>query len=220
MNTNPTPKNGFIHHLTLLKFSVLLPAAFIFTDCETSQFGASSKPVDSITTNTTHAEVIVLREGDVVKITFPSSANLDTTQQIRRDGKISLPLVGEVQAAGETPNELQQKLIKLYAPQISSQELTVTVESSSFQVFVTGCVIHPGKVSSDRPLTALEAIMNAGGSDYAKANLKAVRVIRREKGMSESYILNLKLVMQGKDNHPFFLKPDDIVFVPEKFSWF
>jgi polysaccharide export outer membrane protein len=220
MKTNPTPHNRFTHHLPLLKFLALLLAVSVFTGCETSQFGESSRPADSIAANTTHTEMIVLREGDVVKISFPGSANLDTTQQIRRDGKISLPLVGEVQAAGKTPNELQQNLIKLYAPQISSQELTVAVQSSSFPVFVTGCVMHPGKVSSDQPLTALEAIMNAGGFDYAKANLRSVRVIRREKGVSESYTLNLKVVMQGKDNNPFFLKPDDIVFVPEKFSWF
>jgi polysaccharide export outer membrane protein len=196
---------------------MLLLMTFTFTGCQTSQTSEASKHIAPVKA---HAETVVLREGDDLKISFPSSSNLDTTQQIRRDGKIVLPLVGEVQAAGETPNELQQNLIKLYEPQISSKEVIVAVESAVFPVYVTGCVIRPGTVSTDQPITALEAIMSAGGFDYTKANLKAVRVIRRENGTSESYTVNLKIVMQGKDNDPFYLKPDDIVYVPERFSWF
>jgi len=217
MNKYSILKNGFIHQLPLLKCSMLALAIFTFAGCQTSQSSGTSKQIAPVKA---HAETIVLREGDILKVSFPGSANLDTTQQIRRDGKISLPLVGEVQAAGTTPDALQQNLIKLYATQISSREVIVAVESSAFPVYVTGCVLRPGKVSSDQPITALEAIMDAGGVDYTKANLKAVRVIRLENGASESYTLNLKLVMQGNDNNPFYLKPDDIVYVPEKFSWF
>ncbi len=169
---------------------------------------------------TTPPAVIVLREGDVLRISFPGSPTLDTTQQIRRDGKITLPLVGEVQAAGTTSEALQQDLVKLYAPQLSTKEVTVTVASSTFPVFVTGSVIRPGKVMSDHPITALDAIMEAGGFDYTKANLKAVRVIRHEGDRVENHTLNLKLVLDGKESKPFYLQPSDIVFVPERFSWF
>src|ERR1022692_4520736 len=117
-----------------------------------------------------HSEKIVLREGDVLKITFPGSANLDTAQPIRRDGKLNLPLVGEVEAAGLTPDDLQKKLVALYASQISSKEITVQVQSSTFPVFVTGAVVKPGKVLSDHPMTALEAVMEAGGFNYDTAN--------------------------------------------------
>jgi polysaccharide export outer membrane protein len=165
-------------------------------------------------------EIIALREGDVLKISFPGSPTLDTTQQIRRDGKITLPLVGEVQAAGMSAKALQEDLVKLYAPQLTSKEVTVTVASSTFPVFVTGSVIRPGKIVSDHPITALDAIMEAGGFDYTKANLKAVKVIRHEKGLVENYTLNLKLVLEGKENKSFYLQPSDIVFVPERFSWF
>jgi polysaccharide export outer membrane protein len=165
-------------------------------------------------------EILALREGDILKISFPGSPSLDATQQIRRDGKITLPLVGEVQAAGMTAEALQQSLVKLYAPQLSSKEITVTVTSSTFPVFVTGSVIRPGKIMSDHPITALDAIMEAGGIDYTKANLKAVRVIRHEKDRVENYTLNLRAVLEGKETKPFYLKPSDIVFVPERFSWF
>jgi polysaccharide export outer membrane protein len=203
-------KNGFVR-----TFAAFLPATLLMlTGCETPQ---SQQPSVA---NAGHSESIVLREGDILKISFPSSPDLDTTQQIRRDGKISLSLVGEVDAAGKTPDELQARLIELYAPQISSKEVTVTVESSSFPVFITGCVLRPGKITSDHPITALEAIMEAGGFDYTRANIKSVRVIRRENGMSESHKLNLQPDLEGKNNNPFFLKPSDIVYVPEKLSLF
>jgi len=167
-----------------------------------------------------HSELIKLREGDVLKISFPGSANLDTVQQIRRDGKITLPLVGEVDAVGLTPDDLQQKLSKLYATQLSSKEVTVMVQSSTFPVFVTGRVVHPGKILSDHPITALEAVMEAGGFDYNTANLKAVKIIRQENGLLTNHVLNLKAVLEGTDNQPFYLKPGDIVYVPERFAVF
>ncbi len=170
------------------------------------------------TTNAT--EVITLREGDVLKISFPGSANLNTTQPIRRDGMISMPLVGEVKAVGKTPAELEKDLIDLYSTQLVSKQVVVEVQSSSFPVYVSGSVLHPGKIMSDHPITALEAIMEAGGFDYATANMKGVEVIRQEGDHPRKFTLNLKLVMEGKRGEPFYLKPADIVYVPEKFQWF
>ena len=164
-------------------------------------------------------EKLVLHEGDLLKISFPGAPNLNTAQQIRRDGRIALPLVGEFKAAGLTSSEMEKELLKLYAPQLVTKEVTVTVESSSFPVYMTGAVLRPGKLTYDRPVTALEAVMEAG-VDYAKANLKAVAVIRHEGGRVQQYKLNLKKVLQGQQSEPFGLKPSDIVFVPERFSWF
>jgi polysaccharide export outer membrane protein len=166
------------------------------------------------------SDSIVLREGDVVKITFPGAPNLNTTQAIRRDGKIALQLVGEFKAAGMTPTDMEKELLKLYAPQLQTKEVSVTVESSAFPVYVTGAVLRPGKIMSDRPLTALEAIMEAGGFDYAKANLKKVSVVRHENDRTDHFTLNLKGVLQGEKSEQFNLKPSDIVYVPERFSWF
>lgn len=223
MNIKSIISNRSIGRLTLLHIPMLLFAAFMFAGCATRQFDefdkldASTKPEK---VEPEHTEVILLQEGDIVKISFPGSPSLDTTQQIRRDGKISLSLVGEVEAAGKTPDQLKADLINLYASQISSKEVNVAVESSSFPVFVTGFVIHPGKIKSDHPITALEAIMESGGFDYGKADLKSVRVIRLEDGVSKTYTLNLKSVMDGQESQQFYLKPSDIVYVPERFSWF
>jgi polysaccharide export outer membrane protein len=181
--------------------------------CQTAQTKAPVEPADQ-------ANAIILREGDVLKITFPGAPNLNDSQQIRRDGKIALSMVGEVVAAGLTPADLEKEILKLYSSQLVTKEVTVTVTSSSFPIFVTGAVIRPGKILSDHPITALEAIMEAGGFDYTKADLGHVRVVRNEKDATKNYTLNLKQAFEAKQSTPFYLKPSDIVYVPEKFSWF
>ena len=103
---------------------------------------------------------------------------------------------------------------------MDTKQIIVTLQSSSISVFVTGAVLRPGKVMSDHPISALEAIMEAGGVDYSKADLAAVVVIRQGKDGTTTYKLNLKKVMAGASEKPFYLKPFDIVRVPEKFTWF
>ena len=161
-----------------------------------------------------------LREGDTIHIAFPGTPALDTTQQIRRDGKVALALIGEVKAAGLTPSEFEKNLTKLYASEIISKEVNVTVVTSNLPVFVSGAVLRPGKILSDHPMTALEAIMEAGGFDYTKANPAAVVVIRYEDMVVKNYSLNLKMALEGQQIDPFYLRAGDIIYVPERFVWF
>ena len=168
----------------------------------------------------TQPEAQTISEGDVLKIEFPGTQNLNTTQQVRRDGRISLGIVGEVIVTGMTPADLEKDLAQRYATQLVSKEVTVTVVSSSFSVFVTGAVLRPGKFQPDHPITALEAIMEAGGFDNEKADLEAVVVIRQVPGGTKNYTLNLKKIIDGKSSEAFYLRPYDIVFVKEKFTWF
>lgn len=165
-----------------------------------------------------HSEPIVLKEGDVLKISFPGAPNLDTTAQIQRDGKIALPLGGEMDSAGKTVEQLEKELSEHYASQLVSKEVNVSIQSSSFPIFVTGAVLKPGKVLADHPMTVLEAVMEAGGFDYATANLKAIKIIRENP--AANYTLNFKGLFQGRPVESFYLKPYDIVYVPTKFSWF
>jgi len=175
-------------------FGLLLLVGAIVNGCTTSSNEKTMNPAAAMADQ--KPDLIVLREGDVVKVSFPGSANLDASQPIRRDGKILLPLIGEVTAAGLTPEALQTNLSQLYAPQISTKQLIVTVVASSFPVFVTGAVV------------------------LTTANLKDVRVIRNENGVMKKYSLNLKLLLDGKDSQPFYLEPSDIIFVPERFTFF
>jgi polysaccharide export outer membrane protein len=165
-------------------------------------------------------KALEMREGDTVRIAFPGAPNLDTTQQIRRDGKVAVPSLGEVDAANVTPADLEKRILQLFGGQLVTKQVSVTLLTSSYPVFVTGAVVRPGKIETPRPLTALEAIMEAGGFDAARANLEAVRVIRNEAGTMKHYTLNLRAVLTGRETKPFYLKPSDIVVVPEKFNWF
>src|ERR1035438_1253022 len=182
---------GFIRRTYLAGLMLGLMTLLAFTGCQTP--GPEFKGAGAPSANPSGA--IALREGDVLKITFPGAPNLDTTQAIRADGKLVLPVVGEITVAGMTPTELEKDLINRYSSQLLSKEVRVAVESSSFVVYVTGAVLRPGKISSNPSLSALEAIMEAGGFDYTKANQKAVKVIRHEDGQAQSYTVNLKLEM-------------------------
>ena len=210
---------------SLIKLSLALMLAGGLAGCKQEELFTSPDALSAQAAKTGEAaasgsDVMKLREGDTLKITFPGSPSLDTTQQVRLDGKITMPLVGEVDAAGMTPPELERKLVDLYAPQLASKQVTVEVVTSTLTVYVTGMVQRPGKVVSDHPLSALDAVMEAGGFDFTKANLKNVVVIRREGNGMKNYNLNLKAVLEGKESKPFYLKPGDIVYIPERFSMF
>ena len=129
-------------------------------------------------------------------------------------------MIGEIHVAGLTSGELEKALVAKYADQIVSKEINVTLESSTFQVYVTGAVMHPGKIQSDRPLTALEAVLEAGGVDFSRADLKGVNITRNTRGHMEHFKVNLKDALSGKSTETFHLRPNDILFVREKFSWF
>ena len=162
----------------------------------------------------------LLRSGDAIKIEFPGTPTLNTSQTIRRDGKITLMLVGEMKVVDKTPVQLEKDLAKAYAPQLLSTEVSVTVVSSSFSIILTGAVTRPGKITADHALTAFEAVMEAGGF-APNAYSKAVVIIRQEEGgATKHYTLDLKAILDGKKSVPFYLKTGDIVYVKEKFNWF
>lgn len=193
----------------LAKLSVLVCVVVLpLSGCET--------PPPIFQDDLTPYSSVKLTEGDTLSITFPGSPDLNTAQKIRRDGKIDMKTVGEIQAAGKTPKELEKDILKLYEKDLVLKEVSVILQSTSYPVYVTGSVMHPGKVMAERPISALDAIMEAGGFDNAKANLKRVVVLRKEDGPVKHYVLNLKDVLTGKSKQLFYLRPNDIVYVPEK----
>lgn len=192
--------------------------------CQSDEFTnipAQPNPKSSGSSAVQPEQSMVLREGDTVAVSLPSSPTLDNTQQIRPDGKIVLPLVGEVTAAGKTPEDLQNELLKLYQPQVATaKQVIVTVQSPNIPVYVTGAVLRPGPITVNHPISALDAIMEAGGFDDTKANMRAVVVVRQEKDRTVRYKLNLKKALDGSVGKPFYLEPFDIVYVPERFTWY
>jgi len=165
---------------------------------------------------------IALHEGDALQIKFPSAPEMDSVQVIRADGKITILNAGEVKVSGMTPGEAQKAILDKAGKLLKVPEVSVTVQSSAFIVYVTGSVMKPGKLISDRPLTVLQAVIESG-IDPAKSNLKKVKVIRTDASAHNGYkVINLKDIFDGVawQGEPFALKPYDIIVVPEKFTWF
>ncbi|MDX1953411.1 MAG: polysaccharide biosynthesis/export family protein [Verrucomicrobiota bacterium] len=158
----------------------------------------------------------LLQQGDMVSVTFQYSSNFNTVQKIAMDGTINLESVGTTMAAGYTSMELQMRLAELYRPQIKDDVVTVRLVSAISSVYVTGAVFRPGKIAMERPLTVLEAVIEAGGYDPTRANLSKVNVLRIVNGIQETYPVNLKAIIEGKEPTPFYLRPFDVIYVPNK----
>lgn len=196
--------------------ALVLFGALLFSGpagCQTS--GPAQIPAGELTAMTTAP--VVIHPGDVVQISFPGAPQMmGINERVRVDGKLALPLIPEVVAAGKTPAELQAQLARLYESELQINEVVVILASSSSSIFVSGAVARPGRIAMERPLTVLDAIMEAGGFDPRRANVKKVTVIRKKDGKYSRHILNLKPVLKGEDVQPFSLEPFDIIFIPEK----
>ncbi|MEA3213069.1 MAG: polysaccharide biosynthesis/export protein [Chthoniobacter sp.] len=153
-----------------------------------------------------------LAPGDVLKIAFSGAPELSQTQKIRPDGNISLPKIGEIQAAGKKPSAIRSQLISLYKASLQNSEITVIVESSSFHVIVLGAVNRPGEVNLDRP-TLLQAIGKAGGVVRGLGDASRIRIIHEGDKARE---VNLEAVLNGKSDTVIYLQRGDTVVVPEK----
>ena len=202
----------------------LLTGIVMMSGCQSPTVtpSASSEPSSIVTDPLVPgAELQTLHEGDVIKVSVPGAPNLDTVQTIRPDGRVTLVLLGDVQAVGKTPIELQSELSRQLGPELVSKEVTVSVVASNLYAFVTGAVLRPGKVTSARRITVLDSIMEAGGFDLSKANTKAVVVIRKQPdGTTRRFTVDAKSILEGKESQPFMLQHADIVFVPERFAFF
>lgn len=200
----------FFRKKACIRAAMILIALFSYI-----QFGCGSKPQP--TNFFDKIQDVILGPGDVLNIQFSYTPELNATQMVRPDGKIALQLIGEVDVNGITPKELQEKLVQLYSKQLKLQEITVAVESFySNRIYVSGAVNTPGMLDFPGRLTAFEAIVESGGFDTINANIKSVMVIRYENGIRHGYEINFEPVVEGKESPVFFLKPFDVVYVPEK----
>ena len=158
---------------------------------------------------------LTLGAGDVLDFKFFYNPELNDSQTVRFDGKITLQLIGEVMAQGKAPLELQEEISKLYASQLRRPEATVIVRSlANRRVYVGGFVRTPGLIEMKTRLTALEAIMQAGGFDMWRAEVKNVVIIRHKENQRYGCALDFSGELDGKATQPFYLEPLDIVYVP------
>ena len=153
-----------------------------------------------------------LSPGDVIKLSFADETDLDQVQRIRRDGKVTLPLIGEVTAAGKRVIDFQRQLVDLYEPHLDNPDLVVVLESGAANVIVSGFANRPGKYSFDRPTTVYQAIMEAGGvSDYGSAsNVHLTRIIN---GVQRTETINLRQSIRGNPIYPEYVQDGDVIYI-------
>jgi len=163
-----------------------------------------------------HDNNYVIGVDDVLAINVWKEPDVSKTVPVRSDGKISLPLAGEIQASGETPLQLEQELTAKLRGYISEPEVTVIVEQIKSQKFnVLGQVTRPGSYPLSNSPTVLDAIALAGGfRDFAKQ--KAIYVLRHNPDGSESRLhFNYKDVIKGKNaDQNVKLESNDTIVVP------
>jgi polysaccharide export outer membrane protein len=181
------------------------------TPVQDSQPGGGRTPLHK-----TAAESAEYRIGpeDVLDILVWKNADLIRTVQVRPDGKISLPLVNDVQAGDLTAMELREVLAKGYAKYFTEPEISVSVrEVHSLKVSVLGMVKAPGRYDLKSQATVLEALALAGGlGDFAKRD--RIFVSRWDGAQWKRIGFNYSKVLDGDDQENFFLQRGDIIIVP------
>jgi len=208
-----------MNYLTTLFLSVSL---VVMTGCVTNAPNLPSK-VDG--GDLSQPSVLVksykMAVGDQVKINVWKNDVLSLSQPIRPDGRISMPLVGDVLAVGLTPEELAGKIEVKLTDYVKAPNVTVILTSLQGHAFlsrirVTGSVSHNVSMQYHQGMTVLDAILEAGSVDlYADAN--NTKLHRRTENGAETYDIRLKDIMQEGDmNTNISLMPGDIITVPER----
>ena len=152
---------------------------------------------------------------DVLQITVWKEEGLDQTVIVRPDGGLSFPLAGDVQAAGQTPKEVEAEIATRLARYIPDAVVTVSVkELKGMRIYVNGKVRTPGQYTVGRYVDVLQALALAGGlTPYA--NDGDIKILRRENGKEAVYKFDYGDVKKGKNlDQNIVLHADDVIVVP------
>ena len=156
----------------------------------------------------------VIGADDTLHISVWKEPDLTVTLPVRPDGKISLPLLNDVPAAGLTPMQLADSITEKLKKYIADPRVTVVVTAmNSRRIFVTGEVTHTGAIPLLPNMTMLQALSTSGFTQFA--NVKNIYLLRMENGKQTKLPFNYKEVVKG--NHPeqnILLKPGDTIVVP------
>jgi polysaccharide export outer membrane protein len=175
---------------------------------------ASSGQIPAASVSKPGEDSFVIGNDDVLAINVWKEPDFTRSIQVRSDGKISLPLLGEVQAAGLTPSQLEHDLTTKLLNYITKPQVTVMVEQTNSKKFnILGQVAKPGSYSLTLAPTVVDAIALAGGpKDFAKQ--KAIYILRQGSGGGQTRIVfNYKDFLNGKIPN-IKLEPHDTVVVP------
>jgi polysaccharide biosynthesis/export protein len=179
---------------------------------------SSEKASPAAETRTERADPgeFVIGTGDVLAVNVWKEAEISKVVPVRSDGRISLPLIGEMQASGRTPRQLEAEVTRKLKDFVTDPEVTVVVQEIKSQKFnILGMVSHPGSFPLTKPMTVVDAIATAGGfRDFAKQ--KDIYVLRRDaSGKQVRLAFNYKDVIKGRHSEQNVeLQSNDTLVVP------
>jgi polysaccharide biosynthesis/export protein len=175
--------------------------------------GQASTPPNDATPNSQSGSTYVIGPDDTLYISVWKEPDLTETLPVRADGKISMPLLNDVQAAGLTPMQLGATLTDKLKKYVSDPRVTIVVtQMNSQRVYVTGEVLHPGAMNLTPGMTVLQALSSAGFTQFA--NTKNIYVLRNERGNEAKLPVNYKRLVKGEGGQNIALKPGDTIVVP------
>jgi len=152
---------------------------------------------------------------DVLQISVWKNEAMSRTVSVRPDGKISLPLLNDVQAAGRTPMEVREFLVKKMVEYTPAPEVSVIIlEVRSFKVSVIGEVPRPGRYELKTATTVLDGLAMVGGFSQFASRTRIVVLRPEGKGMKRIPFNYNKVISEGGEQENFYLRPGDIVVVP------
>jgi polysaccharide export outer membrane protein len=156
----------------------------------------------------------VIGPEDVLHIAVWKENDLTTTLPVRPDGKISLPLLDDVQAAGLTPKQLADSVTERLRKYIADPRVTVVVTAiNSKRIYLVGEVLHAGATPMLPNMTVLQALSSAGLNQFA--NTKRIYVLRTVNGKQQKLPVNYRKLVKGEEiEQNYILQPGDTIVVP------
>jgi polysaccharide biosynthesis/export protein len=183
------------------------------TTASKSENSNSAKSTDEVQASNVAPDYVIGAD-DTLHISVWKEPDLTETLPVRPDGKISMPLLNDITAAGLTPLQLRDTITERLKKYIADPRVTVVVTGmNSRRVFATGEVAHTGPMTLLPHMTMLQALAQAGFTQFA--NPKAIYLLRNENGKQQKLPFNYKEVVKG--NHPeqnIELRPGDTIVVP------
>ncbi|MGB9073326.1 MAG: polysaccharide biosynthesis/export family protein [Terriglobales bacterium] len=179
---------------------------------------APSSPTPDATTSAPSANPTVpeyvIGPDDVLHIAVWKESDLTATLPVRPDGKISLPLLNDVQAAGLTPMQLASSLAEKLKKYLADPRVTVVVtQINSKRIYMVGEVAHTGAMPMLPNMTVLQALSTAGLTQFA--HTKRIYVMRNENGKEVKMPVNYDKLVKGKEmDRNYALRPGDTIVVP------
>ena len=203
-----------------MKLGVLMTMGFLASamlgqsaDAAKNDEAKSDKP-PAATQDTGAPSDYVIGADDTLRISVWKEPDLSEILPVRPDGKISMPLLNDIPAAGLSPLQLKDSITEKLKKFIADPRVTVVVTAMNSQrVFVSGEVLHSGPIPLLPHMTVLQALSQAGFNQFA--NLKGIYLLRTENGKQEKIPFNYKEVIKGnRPEQNIMLKPGDTVVVP------